>query len=233
MKLTDREEGNDDFYETTFSREIDYALGDRISSGFIFEMIAAISERMKIEPSNVVTAFKFESGAEIRATSGTNIKRILEDSKKYKRNIEKINIESGIIHESKGSRTHYSLSFNAQKIGSSFRGMIYAYAVAKDASDSQKVIDWGAGTLNDFQNIDSLDIKLKRGELIIQSSDGSVERWASNTGDDESIQKVEVINEIGVKSSKWKDKQNIIGIASIVGTFIIALVTWIYFSGRP
>jgi len=55
----------EDFYKTTFNREIKYEVSDFVSEGFLFGIVDAIAERMKLETDEIKTLFSLDNGTSI------------------------------------------------------------------------------------------------------------------------------------------------------------------------
>jgi len=153
-----------------------------------------------------------------------NIEKLLNDSKQYGRHINGLTIESGIQYQN-NSQTHFDLSFILARTDRYVVATIRCYAVANDRSNSQEVIDWGNGTLSDFQNLSFLNYQPKKDEPVINLSDGSVIGWSES----DSVQKVEVVNQLRTTPSKWYDKSNIIGAIGIIIAIVLAMIGWSYF----
>ena len=219
-------------YETIFSKEIEITMADYITSSFLHEIVSTISRRMSIKDSNVRLSFSTDIGAKFKTSNKQGVEKILTEAKKYKRAINSIIIETGIVHKDKKSNTHYSVTLRIQRIQNRFYGYLYVYAVAGDVSDSQYVIDWGTGFLGDFEKLNISETELGHETLAIAANDGAVraltdeERLRKTT-----LQKVEVVNTVKTASPKWTDKTTLIALAALVLTIIIAAIGWVFFPG--
>jgi len=202
-----------DIYKTTFSKEIEYEMSDFVSTSFIYGIIDAIAERMDIQKDEVSSEFRIEGGASICTTGSSNIDKLLHDSMSYKRRIKGLIIESGIVYGS-NKQTHFVLSFNLHRYEKRVSATIHCYAGAENRDDSQAVIDWGNGTLSDFQDLRLLDIQPRENEFIINLKDGFVTKLPKGG----TTHKVEIVNQVNVSPSKWSDVSNLI---AIIGLFIV------------
>lgn len=222
-KKAAQEEEN--LYKTTFHREIKYEVGEFISARFLFGIIDAIAERVKIKQNEIQTEFSLDDNSSIRVSGKSNVEKLLKDSQKYGRRVSSIEIDSGIIYASNDKSAHFSLSFRLHRAENYLNTGIRAYAVANDRTNSQLVIDWGNGTLKDFQNLSLLEQTPQKHELIIKLYDGSVAEWSVS----DSIQKVQVVNEVKTAPSKLSDKANLIAVAAIIIAVSLAVIGWLFF----
>jgi len=212
-------------YKTTFSERVEVRLPTYISVNYLRAVAKTIAHRLSVNESLLIFSFKTEIGVNFETSDPDAMTLILMDASKYGRNVKEIGIKSEIIHKNKTSDTHYSVSFTLVRYNSHFNGSMYVYAVAIDVADSQHVIDWGSGLLNDFTKMNLDQVEFTKDDFLIDAANGSVRKWDK----DDKVQKVEIVND---RPQKWSDIPNIITIGSIVIAIIIALITWAYFSNK-
>lgn len=217
-----------DLYKTIFSERIEYKITDFVSATFLFGIVDAVAERMKVKPNEIETEFSLDNGSSIRVSGKANIEKLLKDSQKYGRHVSSIEVSSGIVYADNDRSTHFSLSFDLHRNINYLAAGIRAYAVANDRKNSEYVMDWGNGTLKNFQNLSLLEQSPQKGEFVIKLDDGSVIKLSAS----DTIQKVEVVNELKVAPSKLSDKTNMIAVVAIIVTIIIALTGWIFFRNQ-
>jgi len=212
-------------FKTTFSERLKLSLPVYISVNNLLAIAQTIAERLSVDISLLKFSFETEGGADFETSSPAGIANILKDAKKYGRNIKGISIKSGIVLKNKDSDTHYSVEFTLHRYDKRYDGSLRVYAVAEDVADSQHVIDWGTGLINDFKLMSLDEVKMSNGDFVIDAKSGKVRKWDAN----DQVQKVELVNDT---KQKWSDKSNIIGIMSIIIAILLALITWAYFSNK-
>ena len=220
-------------YDTTFSKEVELKMPDYISASFLQEIAEMVAERVPMQDSSIILTLSTDVGADFSTSSWEAVGKILEEAKKYKRTIGVIHIETGIVHKSEDSKTHYSVDLRLQRIQEEYRGFLRVYAVAGNVNDSQHVIDWGTGLINDFGELNIDDKDIATDTIVISAKDGSVRGLVKKEQLSHSTpQKVEVVNPIEVVPQKWSDKSIVLTIIGIVVALIIAIVGWIYFQNK-
>ena len=212
-------------FKTTFSETVKLTLPVYISVNNLLAVAQTIAQRLSVDISILKFSFETEIGADFETSDPIGIASILKNAKRYDRRIKGINIKSGIVHKNKDSDTHYSVDFRLNRYDKHYDGNLHVYAVAEDVVDSQYVIDWGTGLVNDFTKMSLDEVKLNKGDFVIDANSGKVRKWDT----EDEVQKVEVVNE---KKQKWSDKSNTIAIIGIVITILITLITWAYFSDK-
>lgn len=219
-------------YSTTFSKEVELKMPSYISADFLEDIAQMIASRVPAHDLKIVLTLSTDVGADFSTSSWDAVGKILEEAKKYNRVIGTIRIETGIVNQNKVSSTHYSVDLRMQRIEHKYHGYLRVYAVAGDTSDSQHVIDWGTGLIEDFGELNIDDKDLSSGTIVINAKDGSVHGFVKKeqlTHNHNTVQKVEVVNPVETVPPKWSDKNVVLTVVSIMVAIILTAIGWAYF----
>lgn len=224
-----------DPYRTTYNKDLDYNIKeDFVSYSYIGLIIDYIVERMKVKKNDI--QISISNGDYSVEVSPDSLETVLFDSAKYDRKVASFRIKSGLKYFD--TPTHGSIEVsirlrNEEGYPKTNAATVMVYGVAEDRESSQRIIDWGDGTLKGFESLLQKPQKPLVKEYIVLGGAAKTLLYGELTGqvDKSGIQTVRITEPVEVSDRGLKElaKPQVyiplaVAILAIIVTIVIAFV---------